>query len=49
MTNFHKPASYFSAEERVELLKRSLTDIENVEVETYGGLLAEYAKEGRFN
>ena len=31
MTNFHKPASYFTAEERVELLKRSLVGIENVE------------------
>lgn len=45
MTNFHKPASYFTAEERVELLKRSLVGIENVEVETHSGLLAEYAKE----
>lgn len=45
MINFHKPTSYFSAEERVELLQRSLTDIDNVEVDTYSGLLAEYAKE----
>ena len=43
MVNYHKPDSYFTAEERVELLRRSLTDTENVEIEMYGGLLAEYA------
>ena len=43
MVNSHKPDSYFTAEERVELLRRSLTDTENVEIEMYGGLLAEYA------
>lgn len=45
MVNYHKPDSYFTAEERVELLKRSLTDVENIEIDMYGGLLAEYAKE----
>ncbi len=45
MVNYHKPDSYFSAEERVELLKRCLTDVENVEIEMHGGLLAEYARE----
>ena len=40
MVNYHKPDSYFTAEERVELLRRSLTDTENVEIEMYGGLLA---------
>lgn len=45
MVNYHKPDSYFSAEERVELLKRSLTDVDNVEIDMYGGLLAEYARE----
>ncbi len=45
MVNYHKPDSYFSAEERVELLKRSLTDVDNIEIEMHGGLLAEYAKE----
>ena len=44
MTNFNKPASYFTAEERVELLKRSLTEVENVTVETNSGLLAEYCR-----
>ena len=45
MINYHKPAGYFTVEERVELLKRSLTDIDNVEIETYGGLLVEYAEQ----
>lgn len=44
MINYHKPNSYFTASERVELIKRSIPDIENAEVDMYGGLLAEYAK-----
>jgi pantetheine-phosphate adenylyltransferase len=44
MINFHKPDSYFTASERVELIKRSISDIENAEVDMYGGLLAEYAE-----
>jgi len=44
MVNYHKTNYYFSAEERVELLKRSI-HLDNVEVETYGGLLAQYCKE----
>ena len=43
MFNYHKPDGYFTVEERVELLKRSITDIDNIEIEMYGGLLAEYA------
>lgn len=43
MVNYHKPASYFTADERVELIKRSTKGIENIEVDTYGGLLADYA------
>lgn len=43
MFNYQKPTSYFTAEERVELIKRSTTDIDNIEVETYSGLLADYA------
>ena len=35
----------FSAEERVELLRRATADMPNVEIETYDGLLAEYARE----
>lgn len=43
MINFNKPNSYFTAAERVELLKRSLINIPNVEVDMYSGLLAEYS------
>ena len=43
MINYHKPNSYFTASERVELLKRSLGNIKNVEIDMYSGLLAEYA------
>ncbi len=45
MINRNKSDGYFTVEERVGLLKRSLTDIDNVEVEMHCGLLAEYAKE----
>ena len=34
----------FTADERVELLKRATADMPNVEVDTYDGLLAEYAR-----
>lgn len=44
MINYHKPNSYFTASERVELIKRSIPDIANAEVDMYGGLLAEYAE-----
>ena len=45
MVNYHKPTSYFTAEERVELIRRSTKGIDNLEVDTYGGLLADYASE----
>ncbi len=35
----------FSALERVELLRRATAEMANVEVDTYDGLLAEYARE----
>ena len=35
----------FTREERVELIRSSLGGMENVEVECYGGLLADYARE----
>ena len=44
MVNFHKPDSYFTASERVELIERCTAGIDNVEVDMYGGLLAEYAE-----
>ena len=38
-----KPA--FTAEERVEFLKRTTADLPNVEVESFDGMLADYAKQ----
>lgn len=45
MVNYHKPSSCFTAEERVEMIRRVTKDIPNVEVDTYGGLLADYVRE----
>lgn len=45
MANFRKPVGLFSVNERVELIKRCTADIENVDVDFYGGLLADYARE----
>ena len=37
-------SGFLSIEERVELIKKSITDIENAEVDTFDGLTIEYAK-----
>lgn len=44
MTNYSKNHYSFTAEERVNLLKRCTTDIENVKIDSYDGLLVDYAK-----
>ena len=44
MSNKSKKNSMFSIEERIDLLKRSI-DFDNVEIDTYDGLLVGYAKE----
>lgn len=45
MTNYQKKSSYaFTADERVQLIKRCTKDFPNVEVDSYNGLLAEYAR-----
>lgn len=41
----HKKNYSFSPEERVELIKSSVSHLDNVVVDYYDGLLAEYAKE----
>ncbi len=41
----HKKNYSFSPEERVELIKKSVSHLENVVVDYYDGLLAEYAKQ----
>lgn len=43
MTNSSK-APLFNKQERMDLIRRVTADIPNVEVDSYGGLLAEYAK-----
>lgn len=35
----------FSVEERMEMLRRTTADLPNVEIESFGGLLADYAAE----
>lgn len=45
MANFRKPVGLFTVDERVELLKRCTVGMDNVEVDSYGGLLADYARE----
>jgi pantetheine-phosphate adenylyltransferase len=44
MTNSNK-VPMFSREERMDFLRRATRDIPHVEVDTYGGLLADYARE----
>ena len=46
MTNYRKTSSYsFSVEERMDLIRRAVGDIPNVEVDSDSGLLAEYARQ----
>lgn len=46
MTNHLKKNTYsFSAEERVDMIKRCIGSLENVEVDTYDGLLMDYARQ----
>ncbi|MCI8360917.1 MAG: pantetheine-phosphate adenylyltransferase [Clostridiales bacterium] len=43
MTNNSKTPS-FSVEERMEMIRKTAADIPNVEVDAYGGLLADYTR-----
>ena len=43
MSNVYKSSGSFTVEERVEMIKKSVADIPNVEVDHYDGLLADYA------
>lgn len=46
MSNYRKMGSYaFTVEERTELLRKCTKDIPNVSVDSYMGLLADYAKQ----
>ena len=43
MTNPNKSSGSFTVEERVQMIKKAVADIPNVEVDQYEGLLADYA------
>ncbi|MCR5484376.1 MAG: pantetheine-phosphate adenylyltransferase [Clostridiales bacterium] len=42
--NYNKSTPCFTLAERVELIKRSTTEIKNVEVDMFDGLIADYAR-----
>ena len=44
MVNCEKKLPMFTPERRLELIRRSVADIPNVEVENWSGLLADYAR-----
>ncbi len=44
MHNSTKPSPMFTVEEKLDMVRRSVSRYPNVEVDTYDGLLAEYAK-----
>ena len=45
MTNYRKTGMYaFTVEERVDLIRKCIGDLPNVSVDSYMGLLADYAK-----
>lgn len=45
----HSKQPYFTPEERVQLIRRAVKNIDNVEVDSFGGLLADYVNRGGFN
>ncbi|MDD6146800.1 MAG: pantetheine-phosphate adenylyltransferase [Oscillospiraceae bacterium] len=46
MSNYRKAGSHaFTVEERVELVRKCTADMENVSVDSYMGLLADYARQ----
>ena len=45
MVNCEKKLPMFTPERRLELIRRSVADIPNVEVENWSGLLADYARQ----
>ena len=45
MRNFNKNSGTFSIEERMDFIRRCTSDLPNVSVDSYAGLLADYARE----
>ena len=44
MINFSKTTTAFSVEERVDMARRATAEFPNVRVDSYDGLLADYAR-----
>ena len=44
MSNVHKNGGSFTVDERVEMIRKSVAHLSNVEVDHYEGLLADYAE-----
>ncbi|MHC1750422.1 MAG: pantetheine-phosphate adenylyltransferase [Cellulosilyticaceae bacterium] len=44
LVNPHKPKGLFDTEERMDMIKNSLKHLDNVEVDSFSGLLVDYAK-----
>ncbi len=49
MINHKKPVGCFTPEKRMEFIRRCTEDLENVRVDYYDGLLAEYARANNAN
>ncbi|NLI88987.1 MAG: pantetheine-phosphate adenylyltransferase [Epulopiscium sp.] len=45
----NKKTSLFTMEERIKLIEESCKDIENIQIETFSGLLVDFAKEKNAN
>ena len=43
MSNVHKNSGSFNVEERIEMIKKSVAHLPNIEVDYFDGLLADYA------
>ena len=45
LTNPHKLGGMFTNEERMDMIKNSISHLPNIRVETFSGLLVDYAKD----
>ncbi len=45
MRNLNKDSGSFTIEERIDFIKRCTSNLDNVKVDTYAGLLADYVRE----
>lgn len=49
LTNPHKGQGMFTTKERMEMIEKSMSHIDNIKVETFSGLLVDYAKAKKAN